>query len=82
GRAPRAASGEAAPAEGASDARPPRGDRPERQGHPRPKGKGGKPDRKGGERNQPKSFESRPARSDKIDPDNPFAVLAALRDRT
>ncbi|MFQ6777425.1 helicase-related protein [Cereibacter sphaeroides] len=84
-RGPRAAPGDA-PAEGAAaEARPSRGDRPERQGHGhggKPKGKGGKPDRKGADRNQPKSFESRPARSDRIDPDNPFAVLAALRDRS
>ncbi|MGP3695967.1 helicase-related protein [Rhodobacter sp. NSM] len=81
GRSARAPQGET-PAEGGSEARPPRGDRPERQGHHgKPKGKGGKPDRKG-DRNQPKSFESRPARPEKIDPDNPFAVLAALRDRT
>ncbi|AZB67855.1 helicase-related protein [Cereibacter sphaeroides] len=84
-RGPRATPADA-PAEGATaEARPPRGDRPERQGHGhggKPKGKGGKPDRKGADRNQPKSFESRPARSDRIDPDNPFAVLAALRDRS
>ncbi|RIA01168.1 helicase [Cereibacter sphaeroides] len=84
-RGPRATPGDA-PAEGAAaEARPPRGDRPERQGlghGGKPKGKGGKPDRKGADRNQPKSFESRPARSDRIDPDNPFAVLAALRDRS
>ncbi|MCE6950388.1 MULTISPECIES: helicase-related protein [Rhodobacterales] len=87
GRSDRAPRTEAAPAEGA-EARPPRGDRPDRGERPhggKPKGKGGKPDRskdRGGERNQPKSFESRPPRSEKIDPDNPFAVLAALRDRT
>ncbi len=84
-RGPRSAPAQAdAPAEG-SEARPPRGDRPDRgaERHGKPKGKGGKPDRKGGpDRNQPKSFESRPPRNDKIDPDNPFAVLAALRDRT
>lgn len=84
-RGPRATPGDA-PAEGAAaEARPPRGDRPERQGQGhggKPKGKGGKPDRKGADRNQTKSFESRPARSDRIDPDNPFAVLAALRDRS
>ncbi|MCR8723411.1 helicase-related protein [Frigidibacter sp. ROC022] len=40
------------------------------------KGKGGKRD------DRPKSFEARPPRHDKpIDPDNPFAVLAALKDK-
>jgi ATP-dependent RNA helicase SUPV3L1/SUV3 len=29
--------------------------------------------------NQPKTFEARPPKTEKIDPDNPFAVLAALR---
>ncbi len=45
-------------------------------------GKGqGKPDKRRDER--PKSFEARPPKREaKIDPDNPFAVLAALRDRT
>jgi ATP-dependent RNA helicase SUPV3L1/SUV3 len=80
----------------AADApRPQREPRPDRgEGFKgKPKGKGGKPqdrgdrgDRGGKDRNdrgnQPKVFESRPARSEKIDPDNPFAVLAALRDRS
>jgi ATP-dependent RNA helicase SUPV3L1/SUV3 len=60
----------------------------------KPSGKGGKPrerDRNdrgdhAGDRPspaaQPRSFEVRPPRSDKIDPDNPFAVLAGLRTRT
>jgi ATP-dependent RNA helicase SUPV3L1/SUV3 len=60
----------------------------------KPQGKGGKPrDRDRSERGespgdrpsgaaQPRSFEARPPRSDKIDPDNPFAVLAGLRTRT
>ncbi|MFC2968134.1 helicase-related protein [Acidimangrovimonas pyrenivorans] len=47
---------------------------------PRGKGKGkGKPGGKGGDK--PRSFEARPPRKEKVDPDNPFAVLAALRDR-
>jgi ATP-dependent RNA helicase SUPV3L1/SUV3 len=55
----------------------------------KPKGKGGKP---GGDRPdrgndrprdiQPKTYEARPPREQKIDPDNPFAVLAALKTRT
>ena len=88
-RAPRA-EGEAAPADR------PKGDRPkgERRGEgfkgkPKPgggKGEGrgeGRNDRaKGDRQNQPKTFEARPPRPEKIDPDNPFAVLAALRNRT
>ena len=51
------------------------------------KGKGGKPADRGNDRSadrgpQQKSFEARPPRAEKIDPDNPFAVLAALRTRT
>jgi ATP-dependent RNA helicase SUPV3L1/SUV3 len=60
------------------------------KGKPRPKGgkasdRGDHPDRP--ERpdrprdTQPKVFEARPPREQKIDPDNPFAVLAALRTR-
>ncbi|PZQ96820.1 MAG: helicase [Cereibacter sphaeroides] len=50
----------------------------------KPKGKGGKPQDRSdrGDRprdNQPKVFESRPPREQKIDPDNPFAALAALK---
>jgi ATP-dependent RNA helicase SUPV3L1/SUV3 len=41
------------------------------------KRKGGKPKDQG-----PRSFESRPQREARIDPDNPFAVLAALKNRT
>ncbi|MES2846946.1 MAG: helicase-related protein [Pseudomonadota bacterium] len=53
----------------------PRGDRGDRGDRPN---KGPSKDRG----NQPKTFEARPPRQDKIDPDNPFAVLAALRNRT
>jgi ATP-dependent RNA helicase SUPV3L1/SUV3 len=78
--------------------RPPRKERPEgerRKDAPReggrergegfkgkPKGKGGKP---GGDRpreSQPKSYEARPPRETRIDPDSPFAVLAALKTRS
>lgn len=59
----------------------PRGERPAGQGK-RPEGgfkgkgkKGGKPPQ-----NSPQKYESRPARPEKkIDPDNPFAALAALK---
>ncbi|HSF64313.1 MAG TPA: hypothetical protein VLA78_07990, partial [Paracoccaceae bacterium] len=53
------------------------GDRPFKGGGKGPKG--GKDDRP----QQPRSFEARPPRAEKpIDPDNPFAVLAALKTRT
>ena len=64
----------------------PQGDRPERSGE-RPQGdrggyKGGKPGAKPKrDDSTPRVFEARPPKSDKIDPDNPFAVLAALRDK-
>ena len=63
------------------------------KGKPRPKGgkpgdRGDRPDRPDRlERSdrpretQPKVFEARPPREQKIDPDNPFAVLAALKAR-
>ncbi|MBU9696798.1 helicase [Rhodobacteraceae bacterium HSP-20] len=70
-----------------------RGDRPKREGGDRPQGErreggkpkggkghgGGKPERREGG----KSFEARPPRAEKpIDPDNPFAVLAALKTKS
>ena len=70
-----------------------RGDRPRREGGDRPQGErreggkpkggkghgGGKPERREGG----KSFEARPPRPEKpIDPDNPFAVLAALKTKS
>ena len=67
----------------------PKGDRP--QGERRDggfkdgnKGKGGKPDRRdGGKPGGAKAFEARPPRVEKpIDPDNPFAVLAALKTKS
>ncbi len=82
-----------APAEGAApDARGPRPER--REGYKgKPKGKGGKPDQRnergndrGNDRGKDrpkegaKTYESRPPRAEKpIDPDNPFAVLMALK---
>jgi ATP-dependent RNA helicase SUPV3L1/SUV3 len=51
----------------------------------KPNHKGGKPQgERGGERggDRPRSFEARPHREAKIDPDNPFAVLAALKTRS
>lgn len=71
-----------------------RGDRPKREGggerpqgerreggKPKGGGKGGKPERRdGGKPQGTKTYESRPPRAEKpIDPDNPFAVLAALK---
>lgn len=61
------------------------GDRPQGErregGKPKGGGKGGKPERRdGGKPQGAKSYESRPPRAEKpIDPDNPFAVLAALK---
>ena len=40
------------------------------KGKPKPKGKGKRPPQEKG----PRSFEARPAKSDRIDPDNPFAA--------
>ncbi|MCF1708998.1 helicase [Tabrizicola sp. J26] len=70
--------------------RPPRPDRGEsrKEGRPDRPERGGKPHQKGGKPNdrprdhQPKVFESRPQREQKIDPDNPFAVLAALKTKS
>lgn len=61
----------------------PQGDRPQGErrdgGKPKHGGKGGKPERREGG----KSFEARPPRAEKpIDPDNPFAVLAALKTKS
>ena len=49
------------------------GGRPRGQG-PKGKGKG-----KGGKPEGARKFEARPPKKDKIDPDNPFAALAALK---
>ena len=89
------AEGEARPPRG--DRRPDRQDRGDRPDRNRPKGgkpqgdregrgdrpQHGKPHDKGPRRDErAKSFEARPPRKEtQIDPDNPFAVLAALRDR-
>ncbi|MGL4309551.1 MAG: helicase-related protein, partial [Paracoccaceae bacterium] len=55
----------------------PQGDRPQGERGDRFKGKGGKPDSRD---DRQKSFEARPPRAEKpIDPDNPFAVLMALK---
>ncbi|MDH2325606.1 helicase-related protein [Cereibacter sp. SYSU M97828] len=59
--------------------RKPEGERPPREGFKgKPKGKG-KPERDRTEK--PRNFEARPERPAKIDPDNPFAVLAALKNK-
>ncbi|WGH80430.1 helicase-related protein [Jannaschia ovalis] len=59
------------------DAKPRRGGKPQGKGARGPKGKGGPA--KGGDRG-PKTYEARPEREKKVDPDNPFAALAALKD--
>ncbi|MGP1358498.1 helicase-related protein [Roseicyclus sp.] len=65
-----------------------RGDRPRSEGErgdrPRgkPKGKGGKPHGGKGQDDKPRTYTARPEKPARIDPDNPFAVLAALKDRT
>jgi ATP-dependent RNA helicase SUPV3L1/SUV3 len=67
------------PAAEARPDRPPRPDRPDRPRDDRPRDdrKGGKPDRG---KDAPRSFEARPPRAEKpLDPDSPFAVLAALK---
>ncbi|WP_136682587.1 helicase-related protein [Falsirhodobacter xinxiangensis] len=59
--------------------RKPEGERPPREGFKgKPKGKG-KPERERSDK--PRNFEARPERPAKIDPDNPFAVLAALKNK-
>ncbi|WP_128253540.1 helicase-related protein [Falsirhodobacter deserti] len=53
--------------------RPPRKEGGERKGKPRQNGD------KGDRKDKPRQFEARPERPAKVDPDNPFAVLAALK---
>ncbi|MDP4031268.1 MAG: helicase-related protein [Pseudorhodobacter sp.] len=91
-RAPRSAR----PAGDSQPATEPRAPRSDRGGGGKGKGKGGKPFAKGdrganrderGGKDRPhqggKTYEARPPRVEKpIDPDNPFAVLATLKDRT
>ncbi len=60
------------------DDRAPQGKRGKPQGG-KPKGKGGKrPPRD----ERPKTYSAKPEKSGKVDPDNPFAVLAALKDKS
>lgn len=49
--------------------------KPQRSGGP--KGKGGKPPRE----DKPRSYSAKPEKAAKIDPDSPFAVLAALKNK-
>ncbi len=82
GDAPRPAEGEA-PAQDAAPAdrppRPERKDRPQGKHRDRPEGKGERGGKGKGGPQGPRNFEARPPRAEKpIDPDNPFAVLAAL----
>ena len=78
--------GEAKPAEGGQADRPQgdrsQGDRPqgERKGRPHDRKDGDRKERGDRKPQGAKSFEARPPRAEKpIDPDNPFAVLAALK---
>jgi ATP-dependent RNA helicase SUPV3L1/SUV3 len=62
--------------------RPPnQGSRPEqKKGGGRPRGKGKRAPQPGEKHDAPRTFEARPARKDRIDPDNPFAkALMGLR---
>lgn len=77
---PESPKGDGARPEGARPDRAPRGDRPNdsRQDRPRDDHKGGKPDHGG--KGGPRQFEARPPRPEKpVDPDSPFAILAALK---
>ena len=63
------------------------GKRPSGKGAPgkhRGQGKGGnRPAKAGGKRDdKPKTYSARPEKTTKVDPDNPFAVLAALKDKS
>ncbi|MEJ6389535.1 helicase-related protein [Gymnodinialimonas ulvae] len=53
-----------------------RGDGGQRKGGGKPKGK--RPPRD----DKPKTYSAKPEKSGKVDPDNPFAVLAALKDKS
>ena len=55
-----------------------------RDAEKRPQGKRSKPKgkRPQGRSDKPKSFSARPPKKDKVDPDNPFAALLALKDKT
>jgi len=75
----------AAKPRGGHDGKGKQGDRPGGNGRERGDGERGGKDRfdRGADRGaKPATFEARPPGSDKVDPDNPFAVLAALRNRT
>jgi ATP-dependent RNA helicase SUPV3L1/SUV3 len=78
-----APAGERAPKEAKprGEGRPPRSESGKGDGNKggRPQGKGGKPQGKGGVP-RPQKFEARPPKPEKkIDPDSPFAALAALK---
>ncbi|QBJ24532.1 helicase-related protein [Haematobacter massiliensis] len=62
----------------------PEGGKPDHHGKRQKfEGKEGRHGGKGKEKrsDQPRSFEARPPRNDRIDPDSPFAILAALKER-
>ncbi len=62
-----------------ADGRPQGDGKPRREG--RPDWKGGRPDGKGGPQGKPAFRERREERPVRVDPDSPFAKLAALRDQ-
>jgi ATP-dependent RNA helicase SUPV3L1/SUV3 len=73
--APRRQAGQGQRRDGAGQGQRPRG-----KGKPKGRsGPKGKAPAKGGERG-PKTYEARPKRDKPVDPDNPFAALAALKD--
>jgi ATP-dependent RNA helicase SUPV3L1/SUV3 len=55
--------------------RPPRGERPRGKGKPKAQGGPKAPRKESG----PRTFEAKPKRDKPVDPDNPFAALAALK---
>ncbi|EEW24198.1 conserved hypothetical protein, partial [Rhodobacter ferrooxidans] len=83
-RPPRADRGEGfkgkpRPKGGKPEGKPERGDRGDRGNRPDRGDRGGKDHGK----SAPQTYEARPPRAEKpIDPDNPFAVLLALKGRT
>jgi ATP-dependent RNA helicase SUPV3L1/SUV3 len=56
------------------------GEAPNGRAGGKPRGKGGKGGKPSGDK--PKTYSSRPERPARVDPDNPFAVLAALKDKS
>jgi ATP-dependent RNA helicase SUPV3L1/SUV3 len=79
GGGPRRGDGQAGRPERSKSARP---GKPGGKPHGKGKGKGGKPP-EGGRKDGPRTYSARPDRpGKKVDPDSPFAVLAALKDKS